>query len=246
MELSAAALLLTGRSGPVAPPLDLAVGSGEVVVAGIGSAVARTATGLALTGQLQSWSGRVSLDGAPVSSARGRAGLRARSALVDPADPADAVGGLPVAAVVSEQLAAAGVRAPGGTGAWLAGPELAGPELAGRARDRLGDLPAAARTWLLTALGLARPHVGLVVLDSPDRHDGSSDWLDGCVAAAVGGAAVLVLCAVPTAASLRAARPPGVRLLDTDPSSPATGTTTTPGGRHEGAAHRLDRGPPAG
>lgn len=241
MELSTAALLLTGRSGPVAPPLDLAVGSGEVVVAGIGSAVARTATGLALTGQLQSWSGRVSLDGAPVSSARGRAGLRARSALVDPADPADAVGGLPVAAVVSEQLAAAGVRAPGGTGAWLAGPELAG-----RARDRLGDLPAAARTWLLTALGLARPHVGLVVLDSPDRHDGSSDWLDGCVAAAVGGAAVLVLCAVPTAASLRAARPPGVRLLDTDPSSPATGTTTTPGGRHEGAAHRLDRGPPAG
>jgi hypothetical protein len=232
VELSTAALLLTGRSGPVAPPLDLAVGSGEVVVAGIGSAVARTATGLALTGQLQSWSGRVSLDGAPVSSARGRAGLRARSALVDPADPADAVGGLPVAAVVSEQLAAAGVRAPGGTGAWLAGPELAGPELAGpelagRARDRLGDLPAAARTWLLTALGLARPHVGLVVLDSPDRHDGSSDWLDGCVAAAVGGAAVLVLCAVPTAASLRAARPPGVRLLDTDPSSPATGTTTT-------------------
>lgn len=241
MELSAAALLLTGRSGPVAPPLDLAVGSGEVVVAGIGSAVARTATGLALTGQLRSWSGRVSLDGAPVSSARDRAGLRARSALVDPADPADAVGGLPVEAVVSEQLAAAGVRTPGGTGAWLAGPELAG-----RARDRLGDLPAAARTWLLTALGLARPHVGLVVLDSPDRHDGSSDWLDGCVAAAVGGAAVLVLCAVPTAASLRAARPPGVRLLDTDPSSPATGTTTTPGGRHEGAAHRLDRGPPAG
>lgn len=222
MELSAAALLLTGRSGPVAPPLDLAVGSGEVVVAGIGSAVARTATGLALTGQLRSWSGPVSLDGAPVSSARDRAGLRARSALVDPADPADAVGGLPVEAVVSEQLAAAGVRTPGGTGAWLAGPELAG-----RARDRLGDLPAAARTWLLTALGLARPHVGLVVLDSPDRHDGSSDWLDGCVAAAVGGAAVLVLCAVPTAASLRAARPPGVRLLDTDPSSPATGTTTT-------------------
>lgn len=169
----------------------------------------------------------MSLDGAPVSSARDRAGLRARSALVDQADPADAVGGLPVAAVVIEQLAAAGVRAPGGTGAWLAGPELAGPELAGRARDRLGDLPAAARTWLLTALGLARPHVGLVVLDSPDRHDGSSDWLDGCVAAAVGGAAVLVLCAVPTAASLRAARPPGVRLLDTDPSSPATGTTTT-------------------
>jgi len=222
VELSTAALLLTGRSGPVAPPLDLAVGSGEVVVAGIGSAVARTATGLALTGQLRSWSGRVSLDGAPVSSARGRAGLRARSALVDPADPADAVGGLPVAAVVSEQLAAAGVRAPGGTGAWLAGPELAG-----RARDRLGDLPAAARTWLLTALGLARPQVGLVVLDSPDRHDGSSDWLDGCVAAAVGGAAVLVLCAVPTAASLRAARPPGVRLLHNDPSSPATGTTTT-------------------
>lgn len=198
MELTAGQLQLRGRSGPVAPPLDLTARTGQVVLVGIGSAVARTATGLTLTGQLRGWTGRLTVDGVPVTSRRGRAALRARSALVDPADPADPVGGLPVAAVVSEQLAAAGAHAPGGTAGWLT---AAG--LAARSRDRLDEVPAGVRTRLLIELAVHRPGVELVVLDSPDRHDGSTDWVDGCETAAAGTIAVVVLCAVPTAAALR-------------------------------------------
>ncbi len=199
LQLTVDGLLLTGRSGPVAPALELAVRSGELLVTGIGSPLARTATGLALTGQLRGWSGRMALDGAAVRSARDRAGLRARAALVDPADGGDVVGGLAVGSVAAEQLAAAGVAVRGGTAAWLA---QAG--LAGSAGSRLDALAAAERTRLLTELALARPGVGLLVLDSPDRHDGFLDWIAVCSTAAARGAAVVALVAVATATVLGA------------------------------------------
>ena len=202
-RLTAAGLVLAGRSGALAPPLELAVGAGQVAVAGIGSAVARTATGLALTGQLRGWAGRLTVDGSAVGSSRDRGLLRRVAALVDPADPADTAGGLPVAAVAAEQLAAARVPVDGGVARWLAGAGLAGS-----GRGRLEELPAGDRTRLLTELALARPGVGIAVLDSPDRHDGSLDWVRACTAAAADGVAVVALVAPATAALLAAASGP--------------------------------------
>ena len=163
-------LSVTGRRDDLLPPTSLeAARGGLLLVEGVRQDQ-RTALALALSGRMKPSAGTVGWDG----SARIK-DLRQASSVVDSPGVNEPEQHLSVRDLVTEDLALVPRRHRGAARStpWL---RLNGFEdIAGLWTEQL---PAGRRIELLTALALANPDTGLLVVDSPDRHSGDpADWL---------------------------------------------------------------------
>lgn len=163
-------LSVTGRRDDLLPPTSLeAARGGLLLVEGVRQDQ-RTALALALSGRMRPSAGTVGWDG----SARIK-DLRRASSVVDSPGVNEPEQHLSVRDLVTEDLALVPRRHRGAARStpWL---RLNGFE--DIASLWTEQLPAARRIELLTALALANPDTGLLVVDSPDRHSGdTADWL---------------------------------------------------------------------
>ncbi|GAB3571487.1 ABC transporter ATP-binding protein [Amycolatopsis endophytica] len=187
MRVHADRVTVDGPHGTVLPPTSLTVDEGELAFVHGEPGAGITAFGLALTGRMKPATGLVTVDGKT-----GAAKLRAVSAVVDAPGITAPEESLPVRMVVAEECSIG--KLPAGKDAvarWLDDHDLAG-----RAGVRFEHLSPAERTRLLTALAAARPGVGLLVLDTPDRHTSDVDSWAGLAKEYAGrGFAVVVLTA---------------------------------------------------
>ncbi len=186
MEIYARHVGVTGSHGPLLRPTSLRIRPGDLALVAGEPGRGHTALALTLAGQLRPDTGEVLVDGRP-----DRAALLRRVAVVDAPQVTEPDDGLPLAAVIAEELAltgaASGRRAVSG---WLAARDGAQ-----YARDRVQTLPPAVRTRLLVELAAARPGIEVLILDCPDRHtDDVRSWWDLARAHAERGIAVVVLC----------------------------------------------------
>ena len=161
---------MTGRRDDLLPPTSLeAARGGLLLVEGVRQDQ-RTALALALSGRMKPSAGTVGWDG----SARIK-DLRQASSVVDSPGVNEPEQHLSVRDLVTEDLALVPRRhrSAARSTPWL---RLNGFEdIAGLWTEQL---PAGRRIELLTALALANPDTGLLVVDSPDRHSGDpADWL---------------------------------------------------------------------
>ncbi|WP_026539206.1 ABC transporter ATP-binding protein [Arthrobacter sp. 9MFCol3.1] len=163
-------LSVTGRRDDLLPPTSLeAARGGLLLVEGVRQDQ-RTALALALSGRMKPSAGTVGWDG----SARIK-DLRQASNVVDSPGVNEPEQHLSVRDLVTEDLALVPRRHRGAARStpWL---RLNGFE--DIASLWTEQLPAGRRIELLTALALANPDTGLLVVDSPDRHSGdTADWL---------------------------------------------------------------------
>ena len=163
-------LSVTGRRDDLLPPTSLeAARGGLLLVEGVRQDQ-RTALALALSGRMKPSAGTVGWDG----SARIK-DLRQASSVVDSPGVNEPEQHLSVRDLVTEDLALVPRRHRGAARStpWL---RLNGFE--DIASLWTEQLPAGRRIELLTALALANPDTGLLVVDSPDRHSGdTADWL---------------------------------------------------------------------
>lgn len=173
--LSVRGLRVSGRHSDLVPPTSFEARRGELVLVQADGRDHRTALALAVSGRVAPTEGTARW-GAPRGSARrDLAALRRASAVVDAPEINEAELHLRVRDLVAEDLALLPRRhrGPGSPAAWLT--VNAFEDVADQWAE---DLPARRRTELLTALALANPETGLLVLDSPDRHsDDPQDWL---------------------------------------------------------------------
>ena len=184
MFLTADRIAVAGRVGNLVPPTSLAVGPHEVVFVECDQDRA-TPFGLALTGRL------ALSDGVLTYEPDGDVDLADASALIDAPGISSPEGSIDVPDAVAEELAIAG--RPSGrkaVRAWLRHHDL----------DHLDGQPIEAvsgpdRVRLLCALAVSRPRIRLLVLDTPDRHDGDlRDWQLLAQSYAEKGYAVVVIC----------------------------------------------------
>ena len=163
-------LSVTGRRDDLLPPTTLeAARGGLLLVEGVRQDQ-RTALALALSGRMKPSAGTVGWDG----SARIK-DLRQASSVLDSPGVNEPEQHLSVRDLVTEDLALAPRRHRGAARStpWL---RLNGFE--DIASLWTEQLPPGRRIELLTALALADPYTGLLVVDSPDRHSGdTADWL---------------------------------------------------------------------
>lgn len=192
--LSVSALRVAGRHGDLVPPTSFDAAPGELTLVRGDGQEHRTALALAATGRCAP-SGGTARWGAPRRSARKDLSvLRRASAIVDAPAINEAELHLRVRDLVAEDLALLPRRYRGTLRpeAWLTVNAFA--DVAG---EWAQNLPAARRTELLTALALANPETGLLVLDSPDRHtDETSAWLPFLAATAARSGRPLAVVAV--------------------------------------------------
>ena len=163
-------LSVTGRRDDLLPPTSLEAARGDLLLVEGVRQDQRTALALALSGRMKPSAGTVGWDG----SARIK-DLRQASSVVDSPGVNEPEQHLSVRDLVTEDLALVPRRhrSAARSTPWL---RLNGFEdIAGLWTEQL---PAGRRIELLTALALANPDTGLLVVDSPDRHSGDpADWL---------------------------------------------------------------------
>ncbi|MGY3381227.1 ABC-type transport system involved in cytochrome c biogenesis ATPase subunit [Arthrobacter sp. TE12231] len=163
-------LSVTGRRDDLLPPTSLEAARGELLLVEGPRQDQRTALALALTGRMRPSSGNIGWDG----SGRIKA-LRQASNVVDSPGVNEPEQHLSVRDLVTEDLSLIPRRHRGALRStpWLKLNNF--EDIAGLWAEQL---PAGRRVELLTALALANPDTGLLVMDSPDRHSGdASDWL---------------------------------------------------------------------
>ena len=161
---------MTGRRDDLLPPTSLEAARGELLLVEGDRQDRRTALSLALSGRMRPSSGTVSWDG----NARIRL-LRQAGSVVDSPGVNEPEQHLSVRDLVTEDLALVPRRQRGAlrSTAWLKLNNF--DDIAGQWTEQLA---AGRRIELLTALALANPETGLLVMDSPDRHSGqAADWL---------------------------------------------------------------------
>jgi hypothetical protein len=171
----------------------------EVTLVGVDPGVGQVALALAIGGRVDLLSGSVAIGGSSE-----RAHLQLRTRLVDVPDVTAPEDGLPLRAVVAEELALA--ERPSSrkdVDAFLR--ERALTDLGSR---RWESLPPGLRTSLLLELGSWHSQVRVIVLTGPDRHGGDPhEWFEAARALADRGLTVIALCAPATAATLRPLTP---------------------------------------
>lgn len=163
-------LSVTGRRDDLLPPTSLEAARGELLLVEGPRQDQRTALALALTGRMRPSSGNIGWDG----SGRIKA-LRQASNVVDSPGVNEPEQHLSVRDLVTEDLSLIPRRHRGALRStpWLKLNNF--EDIAGLWTEQL---PAGRRVELLTALALADPDTGLLVMDSPDRHSGdAADWL---------------------------------------------------------------------
>ncbi len=163
-------LSVTGRRDDLLPPTSLEAARGELLLVEGVRQDRRTALALVLSGRMRPSSGSVSWDG----NARLRT-LRQAGSVVDSPGVNEPEQHLSVRDLVTEDLALVPRRRRGvlRSNPWLRLNNF--DDVAGLWTEQL---PAGRRIELLTALALANPATGLLVVDSPDRHSGdAADWL---------------------------------------------------------------------
>lgn len=186
---------LAGSHGPLLLPTSLEARSGEVTLVAGDPGYGHVGLALAVAGRMVPAAGRVLVDGA-----EDRARLQRAVALVDLAGVSEPDGGLPVRAVLAEELALAGRPARRrDVLAFLAQHEAG--ELAG---ERWEHVPAGLRTAWLAELAGSRPGVEALVLANPDRFGGDPfAWWSVAHGLAARGLAVVVQCTHASARLLR-------------------------------------------
>ncbi|MCP2164574.1 ATP-binding cassette domain-containing protein [Goodfellowiella coeruleoviolacea] len=216
MDIHAKGVGVTGSHGPLLQPTSLRVRSGQLAVVAGEPGTGHTPLALVLAGRLRPNTGTVWLDGRVDAAA-----LRRGVALVDAPEVNAPEEGLSLADVVAEELTVAGARA--GRRAvrqWLDEHDVDQP-----GSIRFADVPARTRTRLLVELAAARPGVGALLIDSPDRHgDDPHQWWSLAESWAERGFAVVVLC---TTSSARLLGVTAARLGETDQPDPLSLTLPT-------------------
>jgi len=163
-------LSVTGRRDDLLPPTSLEAARGDLLLVEGVRQDQRTALALALSGRMKPSAGSVSWDG----NTRIKV-LRQASSVVDSPGVNEPEQHLSVRDLVTEDLALVPRRHRGAARStpWLRLNNF--EDIAGLWTEQL---PAGRRIELLTALALANPDTGLLVVDSPDRHSGDpADWL---------------------------------------------------------------------
>ena len=231
--LTAENLYVQGRHSDLLAPTSLVARPGEVLLVRADDASSRTALALALSGRMKPTSGSLAWN----RDAHG-GHLRRRSALVDSPGVNEPELHLRVKDLVAEDLALIprAQRPRTSPSRWL---EARG--MGGSADLWMEQVPASDRIRLLTALALADSRIDLLVLDSPDRHQGNpAAWLssveDAVAAAAADALTVIAVVAQlppewsgPAAQEGNAAAPADVPVEPEDESdAPAPGGAGAP------------------
>ncbi|MCC3267491.1 ABC transporter ATP-binding protein [Arthrobacter gengyunqii] len=168
--LTAENLYVQGRHSALHAPTSLMAEPGDILLVQADGASARTSLALTLSGRMKPTSGSLHWNG---DSHPGL--LRRRSALVDSPEVNEPELHLRVKDLVAEDLALIprAERPKASPARWL---EAMG---FGSSGDLwIEQVPAYERIRLLTALALADSRIDLLVLDSPDRHQGDPGaWL---------------------------------------------------------------------
>lgn len=181
---------VAGVHEPFVTGLDLVAEAGEVTLVPVDPGAPQQAVALALGGRVRLLVGEVTADGEGDPRV-----LQAITRLVDVEAITAPEEGLPVHAVVAEELALAGqpfsrreVR-----------DVLEENAVSTRSRDRWASLPAELRTVLLLELAARAPEVQVLILAGPDRHGGEAGaWLAAAHRVAATGPTVIVLCTPST------------------------------------------------
>jgi ABC-type cobalamin/Fe3+-siderophores transport system ATPase subunit len=194
VEIRAERVGVDGPHGPLLRPTSLRVRAGELALVSGEPGAGHTTLALALAGRIRPSHGSVMLDG---RTATGE--LRKRVALVDSPEVNEPEDGIRLSDAIAEELMNA--SQPAGRKAvrqWLA--ERAAEQ---HAADRVENVPAQVRTRLLIEAAAARPGVGALMIDLPDRHSSNPEaWWPLAVRQAERGLAVVVLCTPHTARTL--------------------------------------------
>ena len=184
--LVATGVRVDARPLPLLEPTSLTVRSGERLLVAGEPGHGHTALALALGGRLRVDAGAVELDG----RRSGRL-LRRSVALVDVPGVSEPDSVLPLASVVAEELAMAGLPTRHGA---------VGGFLAARGMEHLASfpleaVPPAARVRVLAEIAAQRPGVLALVLTVPDRFGGDPrGWWGLAAELAAVGYAVVVTC----------------------------------------------------
>ncbi|RSM57452.1 ABC transporter ATP-binding protein [Amycolatopsis sp. WAC 01376] len=190
MRVQADRVSVTGPHGTLLSPTSLTVSGGELAIVHGEPGVGVTAFGLALAGRLKPATGTVTVEGGDP---------RKVVAIVDSPGVSEPDGALSLQVVVGEELELA--KRPANKAAvasWLA--EHDADDLG---TTRFENLEAVTRTRLLTALAAGREGVGVLVLDTPDRHTSDVDsWATLAREHAERGLAVIVLTATTPVSAL--------------------------------------------
>ncbi len=191
MEIHAQRVGVTGAHGPLLRPTTLRIGAGEFALVAGDPGAGHTALGLALSGRLRPSTGSVLLDGRDNPSE-----LRERVALVDAPEVNEPEAALTLSTVIGEELAMIGER----SGRKAVADWLVDHDADAHADSRFEHVPADLRCALLLELAAARPGVGTIVLDSPDRYHGTPEtWLALAKERVTPERSVVVLCSTSTA-----------------------------------------------
>ncbi|GAB3309386.1 hypothetical protein EK0264_08640 [Epidermidibacterium keratini] len=184
MELTAHEIAVDGRHDQLVPPTSLTASSGQCTFVACDQDRS-TALGLAVTGRLPLSAGRIDFTSEDPGS------LAEISALIDAPDVSAPIHNLKVKHAAAEALAIAGRKSsPTAVRQWLSQHEL--EALADRYVETLAGPE---RVRLLASLAVARKHVRLLVIDTPDRHRGDlRDWSAIAEHYAHNGYAVVVIC----------------------------------------------------
>ncbi|OXM57136.1 ABC transporter ATP-binding protein [Amycolatopsis thailandensis] len=190
MRVQADRVSVTGPHGTLLSPTSLTVSGGELAIVHGEPGVGVTAFGLALAGRLKPATGTVTVEGGDP---------RKVIAVVDSPGVSEPDGALTLQVVVGEELELA--KRPANKAAvtsWLAEHDAAA-----FATTRFENLEPVTRTRLLTALAASRKGVGVLVLDTPDRHTSDVDsWARLAREYAERGLAVIVLTATTPVSAL--------------------------------------------
>ncbi|KZB86656.1 ATP-binding cassette domain-containing protein [Amycolatopsis regifaucium] len=190
MRVQADRVSVTGPHGTLLSPTSLTVSGGELAIVHGEPGVGVTAFGLALAGRLKPATGTVTVEGGDP---------RQVVAVVDAPGVSEPDGALTLQAVVGEELELA--KRPASKAA--AASWLAEHDAAAFATTRFENIEAGTRTRLLTALAASRKGVGVLVLDTPDRHTSDVDgWARIAREHAERGLAVIVLTATTPVSAL--------------------------------------------
>jgi ABC-type cobalamin/Fe3+-siderophores transport system ATPase subunit len=201
VQVRADRVSVEGPHGTLLPPTSLTVEDGQLAVVHGEPGVGITAFGLALAGRIKPGTGTVTLD--DTADTASAAKLRHLVAVVDAPGVSEPDEALLLRVVVGEELALAHQPATKEDVArWLACHDA--EALAG---VRFENLQPALRTRLLCALAASRKGVGMLVLDTPDRHTSDVEsWSNLAREHAERGLAVVVLAATTPVSALD--RPP--------------------------------------
>lgn len=185
MRLELRSIALGPAATPLLPPTDGVLTDDGPAVVAVGGERGPMLASLIAGGRLVPDRGSVLLDGSDDVAA-----LRRAVALVDTPTVAEPTGGLPVGAVVREELVFAGRRGRRVDAEQV----LAGLGLRLWYPRPFADLPAGPRFRLLLTLAARRPGVRALVLTAPERHGGSTaDWLSPARDLTRAGTPVLVI-----------------------------------------------------